>query len=136
MSRTGASTPEVTNTLAAASSRVCSLRRASARFRGDVRAVGPSTSGTLSVPLSASLQNRNYVPYAATEQGSACHCARAQNEPHVVADEAGRTNEAMSDTNGPQFGIMTAPSQVSYGEVLRVWQEADRIPQIEHAWLY
>jgi alkanesulfonate monooxygenase SsuD/methylene tetrahydromethanopterin reductase-like flavin-dependent oxidoreductase (luciferase family) len=42
----------------------------------------------------------------------------------------------MPDTTAPQFGIMTAPSQVSYGEVLRVWQEADRIPQIEHAWLY
>jgi hypothetical protein len=38
MSRTGASTPEATNTAAAASSRACSLRRASARFRGNVRA--------------------------------------------------------------------------------------------------
>jgi len=34
------------------------------------------------------------------------------------------------------FGIMTAPSQVAYPDVLRVWQEADAIPQIEHAWLY
>jgi alkanesulfonate monooxygenase SsuD/methylene tetrahydromethanopterin reductase-like flavin-dependent oxidoreductase (luciferase family) len=42
----------------------------------------------------------------------------------------------MSDTTGPRFGIMTAPSQVSYSEVLRVWQEADTIPEIEHAWLY
>ncbi len=31
---------------------------------------------------------------------------------------------------------MTAPSQVSYRDVLRVWREADAIPQIEHAWLY
>jgi len=36
----------------------------------------------------------------------------------------------------PSFGIMTAPSQVDYRDVLRVWREADRIPQIEHAWLY
>jgi alkanesulfonate monooxygenase SsuD/methylene tetrahydromethanopterin reductase-like flavin-dependent oxidoreductase (luciferase family) len=31
---------------------------------------------------------------------------------------------------------MTAPSQVAYGEVLRVWREADAISQIEHAWLF
>lgn len=47
MSRTGASTPEATNTAAAASSRACSLRRASARFRGNVRAAGPVLSGTV-----------------------------------------------------------------------------------------
>jgi alkanesulfonate monooxygenase SsuD/methylene tetrahydromethanopterin reductase-like flavin-dependent oxidoreductase (luciferase family) len=34
------------------------------------------------------------------------------------------------------FGIMTAPQQVSYRDVLRVWREADTIPQIEHAWLF
>jgi alkanesulfonate monooxygenase SsuD/methylene tetrahydromethanopterin reductase-like flavin-dependent oxidoreductase (luciferase family) len=34
------------------------------------------------------------------------------------------------------FGIMTAPSQVDYHDVLRVWREADAIPEIEHAWLY
>ncbi|NEA32928.1 LLM class flavin-dependent oxidoreductase [Streptomyces sp. SID13031] len=34
------------------------------------------------------------------------------------------------------FGIMTAPQQVEYGDVLRVWREADEIPEIEHAWLF
>ncbi|GAA0581218.1 LLM class flavin-dependent oxidoreductase [Kribbella sandramycini] len=34
------------------------------------------------------------------------------------------------------FGIMTAPSQVDYADVLRVWEEADAVPEIEHAWLY
>ncbi len=34
------------------------------------------------------------------------------------------------------FGIMTAPQQVGYDDVLRVWREADTIPQIEHAWLF
>jgi alkanesulfonate monooxygenase SsuD/methylene tetrahydromethanopterin reductase-like flavin-dependent oxidoreductase (luciferase family) len=34
------------------------------------------------------------------------------------------------------FGIATAPQQVSYDDVLRVWQEADAIPQIAHAWLF
>jgi alkanesulfonate monooxygenase SsuD/methylene tetrahydromethanopterin reductase-like flavin-dependent oxidoreductase (luciferase family) len=36
----------------------------------------------------------------------------------------------------PQFGIMTAPHQVDYGELLRVWREADAIPEIDHAWLF
>ncbi|MGI5376296.1 LLM class flavin-dependent oxidoreductase [Streptomyces sp. CA-251387] len=39
-------------------------------------------------------------------------------------------------TAPPRFGIMTAPMQVSYEDVLRVWQEADEIPEIEHAWLF
>jgi alkanesulfonate monooxygenase SsuD/methylene tetrahydromethanopterin reductase-like flavin-dependent oxidoreductase (luciferase family) len=34
------------------------------------------------------------------------------------------------------FGIMTAPQQVGYGDILRVWSEADTVPQIEHAWLF
>jgi len=34
------------------------------------------------------------------------------------------------------FGIMTAPMQVGYADILRVWQEADAIPEIEHAWLF
>ncbi|MCK7621731.1 LLM class flavin-dependent oxidoreductase [Streptomyces sp. RS10V-4] len=36
----------------------------------------------------------------------------------------------------PSFGIMTAPAQVAYNDVLRVWREAEGIPQIEHAWLF
>jgi alkanesulfonate monooxygenase SsuD/methylene tetrahydromethanopterin reductase-like flavin-dependent oxidoreductase (luciferase family) len=36
----------------------------------------------------------------------------------------------------PSFGIMTAPMQVGYHDILRVWQEADAIPEIEHAWLF
>ncbi|MEV4581221.1 LLM class flavin-dependent oxidoreductase [Nonomuraea jabiensis] len=31
---------------------------------------------------------------------------------------------------------MTAPSQVDYQDILRVWREADTIPEIEHAWLF
>jgi alkanesulfonate monooxygenase SsuD/methylene tetrahydromethanopterin reductase-like flavin-dependent oxidoreductase (luciferase family) len=42
----------------------------------------------------------------------------------------------MSDATRPRFGIATAPQQVSYGDVLRVWREADTIPQIEQAWLF
>jgi alkanesulfonate monooxygenase SsuD/methylene tetrahydromethanopterin reductase-like flavin-dependent oxidoreductase (luciferase family) len=36
----------------------------------------------------------------------------------------------------PSFGIMTAPMQVDYQDILRVWEEADAIPEIEHAWLF
>ncbi|MFF0770672.1 LLM class flavin-dependent oxidoreductase [Nonomuraea wenchangensis] len=36
----------------------------------------------------------------------------------------------------PSFGIMTAPMQVGYHDVLRVWREADTIPAIGHAWLF
>ncbi|MBE1533690.1 LLM class flavin-dependent oxidoreductase [Actinomadura algeriensis] len=35
-----------------------------------------------------------------------------------------------------RFGIMTAPMQVAYRDVLRVWREADETPEIEHAWLF
>src|SRR5579864_3937928 len=35
-----------------------------------------------------------------------------------------------------RFGIATAPQQVSYDDIRRVWREADTIPQIEHAWLF
>jgi alkanesulfonate monooxygenase SsuD/methylene tetrahydromethanopterin reductase-like flavin-dependent oxidoreductase (luciferase family) len=42
----------------------------------------------------------------------------------------------MARTIPVRFGIMTAPQQVAYGDVLRVWQEADAIPEIEHAWLF
>ncbi|KIH96593.1 luciferase [Streptomonospora alba] len=42
----------------------------------------------------------------------------------------------MPHTPRPRFGIMTAPSQVDYHDVLRVWREADTIPEIEHAWLF
>jgi alkanesulfonate monooxygenase SsuD/methylene tetrahydromethanopterin reductase-like flavin-dependent oxidoreductase (luciferase family) len=42
----------------------------------------------------------------------------------------------MAQASQPRFGIMTAPMQVSYDEILRVWREADTIPEIEHAWLF
>ena len=34
------------------------------------------------------------------------------------------------------FGIATAPQRVAYVDVLRVWREADVVPEIEHAWLF
>lgn len=39
----------------------------------------------------------------------------------------------MPDTS---FGIMTAPMQVDYLDILHVWRDADAIPEIEHAWLF
>jgi alkanesulfonate monooxygenase SsuD/methylene tetrahydromethanopterin reductase-like flavin-dependent oxidoreductase (luciferase family) len=42
----------------------------------------------------------------------------------------------MSHKTVPRFGIATAPQQVTYRDVQRVWREADSIPQIEHAWVF
>lgn len=42
----------------------------------------------------------------------------------------------MTQTPPVRFGIMTAQQQVSYADVLRVWQEADALPELEHAWLF
>ncbi len=30
----------------------------------------------------------------------------------------------------PSFGLVTAPQQVTYDDVLRVWREADALPEI------
>src|SRR4051812_29410851 len=42
----------------------------------------------------------------------------------------------MTQLPRPSFGIMTAPMQVGYEDILRVWREADEIPEIEHAWVF
>ena len=42
----------------------------------------------------------------------------------------------MTQATGVSFGIATAPQQVTYHDVQRVWREADTIPEIEHAWLF
>jgi len=34
------------------------------------------------------------------------------------------------------FGIKTAPQNTTYEDILRVWQEAEAIPMIEHMWLF
>lgn len=39
-------------------------------------------------------------------------------------------------TARPSIGIATPPQQVSYDELLRVWREADEVPEIAHAWLF
>ncbi|BCK57644.1 LLM class flavin-dependent oxidoreductase [Nocardia wallacei] len=42
----------------------------------------------------------------------------------------------MAHNPAPSFGIMTAPMQVDYHDILRVWREADTVAEIEHAWLF
>jgi alkanesulfonate monooxygenase SsuD/methylene tetrahydromethanopterin reductase-like flavin-dependent oxidoreductase (luciferase family) len=34
------------------------------------------------------------------------------------------------------FGIKTSPMHTSYPAILRTWQQADEVPEIEHAWLW
>ncbi len=36
----------------------------------------------------------------------------------------------------PSFGIATPPQNVAYDDLLRVWREADGVPEIQHAWLF
>jgi alkanesulfonate monooxygenase SsuD/methylene tetrahydromethanopterin reductase-like flavin-dependent oxidoreductase (luciferase family) len=42
----------------------------------------------------------------------------------------------MTQATSPSFGIATAPMQVDYADIARVWHEADAVPLIEHAWLF
>ena len=35
-----------------------------------------------------------------------------------------------------RFGMKTTPMHVGYDDILRVWEEADRLPDIEDAWLW
>lgn len=42
----------------------------------------------------------------------------------------------MPEASLPSFGITTAPMQVSYADILRVWREADAVEEIGHAWLF
>jgi alkanesulfonate monooxygenase SsuD/methylene tetrahydromethanopterin reductase-like flavin-dependent oxidoreductase (luciferase family) len=34
------------------------------------------------------------------------------------------------------FGIKTSPMHTTYDRILRTWQQADEVPEIEHAWLW
>jgi hypothetical protein len=83
------------------------------------------------------LAMRNVAPYIDVEQRSG-FCRRTaitaltrKAGTHLVSE---MTPLALG--RPPSFGIMTAPSQVAYEDIVRVWREADSIPQIEHAWLY
>jgi F420-dependent oxidoreductase-like protein len=42
----------------------------------------------------------------------------------------------MTNEQKLSFGIKTAPQATTYDAMLRVWQEADTLPLIEHAWLF
>ena len=44
--------------------------------------------------------------------------------------------ETMPQSPAPSFGIATAPMQVDYQDIQRVWREADAIQAIEHMWLF
>jgi F420-dependent oxidoreductase-like protein len=42
----------------------------------------------------------------------------------------------MAPAHRIRFGIKTAPQHTTYADMLRVWQEADEEPLLEHAWLF
>jgi hypothetical protein len=72
---------------------------------------------------------RSNVPDSAGACPSRPHLEKAGT--HLVSEMT-----PLAPGRGPSFGIATAPSQVAYDDLARVWREADTIPQIEHAWLY
>src|SRR5215472_7324746 len=108
MSRTGASTPDTTNTDAAAASRACSLRRASARFRGDVRPVWPLRPDTVPVPPVAHLQNGTVLRMMSGATFRFIMAQRRtsrppQHPPSRVRDSAGHAarGHQRAETEGP-----------------------------------
>src|SRR3984957_9013319 len=115
MSRTGASTPEATKAAAAAASRLASLRCASDRFRGASASVAPSAMGPSRLKSGTLFRNVSIG---------------------TVFRLLDRRGGCMSATSVVRFGIGTAPQQVSYDDIVRVWLEADALPQISHAWLF
>src|SRR5580700_3945599 len=137
ISRTGALTPDSTNAAAAASSSVASFRRASARFRGGAAAPGPLAPTTTRSPPSR-LVKRNKVPYLGyRNMVPFVQDARSgEPAPSPHSKLASSHGEPMPQAPLPSFGIATAPMQVSYQDILRVWREADAIREIEHAWLF
>jgi alkanesulfonate monooxygenase SsuD/methylene tetrahydromethanopterin reductase-like flavin-dependent oxidoreductase (luciferase family) len=42
----------------------------------------------------------------------------------------------VTGTRELSFGVKTSPMHTTYQQVLRTWQQADEVPQIEHAWLW
>src|SRR6516165_892292 len=136
MSRTGTLTPDSTNALAATSSSTASFRRASARFRG--AATGPlSPPATAQQPPLPGLPNG--TEFRMFLSGTPFRLSRmpdpATRAP-VRTSQAHFTENSMPPASRPSFGITTAPMQVSYQDIQRVWHEADAIPEIEHAWLF
>jgi alkanesulfonate monooxygenase SsuD/methylene tetrahydromethanopterin reductase-like flavin-dependent oxidoreductase (luciferase family) len=41
-----------------------------------------------------------------------------------------------ADGTSLSFGIKTSQAGLGYGEILRLWREADQVPEFEHAWLW
>jgi alkanesulfonate monooxygenase SsuD/methylene tetrahydromethanopterin reductase-like flavin-dependent oxidoreductase (luciferase family) len=41
-----------------------------------------------------------------------------------------------SGTGAVSFGIKTSQAGIEYADILRIWQEADAMPEFEHAWLW
>ena len=41
-----------------------------------------------------------------------------------------------ADGSSLRFGIKTSQAGLGYAEILRVWREADQVPEFEDAWLW
>jgi alkanesulfonate monooxygenase SsuD/methylene tetrahydromethanopterin reductase-like flavin-dependent oxidoreductase (luciferase family) len=47
-----------------------------------------------------------------------------------------REDDMAGDGNAVRFGIKTSQSNVTYGDILKIWREADAVPVIQDAWLW
>jgi alkanesulfonate monooxygenase SsuD/methylene tetrahydromethanopterin reductase-like flavin-dependent oxidoreductase (luciferase family) len=58
------------------------------------------------------------------------------------AADDGKVGKLMTDTDRPgdvarvSFGLKTSPMHTTYQQVVRTWQQADEVAEIEHAWLW
>jgi alkanesulfonate monooxygenase SsuD/methylene tetrahydromethanopterin reductase-like flavin-dependent oxidoreductase (luciferase family) len=43
---------------------------------------------------------------------------------------------AMAANGGVSFGLKTSPMHTTYSDIVRMWRQADDVPEIEHAWLW
>src|SRR4029077_13049519 len=110
-------------------------RRASARLRG-AAVPDPLSPPTTQLPPSR-LAKRNNVPYDPFRNTVPfLQDARSGERAPGRASRAHLTETFMPQAHLPSFGIVTAPMQVRYQDILRVWREADAIGEIEHAWLF
>ena len=108
--------------------------------QGGIHAYGGIPQTTAESPALVALVQRITTAYLRSALGvdetslaAGARRARARRAPaRSTAIEMNRS----IPTSQVSFGIATAPQQVSYHDILRVWREADTIPQIEHAWLF
>src|SRR5277367_249692 len=75
----------------------------------------------------------SYTDYSEHSRGG---MAMADHE-RAVGNMDGNGQAHPAEAGGPlTFGLKTSPMHTTYQAILRTWQQADEVPEIEHAWLW